>query len=151
MPTLRDAARTVVVDGGRWEPRSPTARRIAGAHVVGVVCRATAPSAEHTRRLVDSLRAAARCPLVLLVVGARPYPGDEIAAVLDVPLAGVMAWDPRGVTTLWAQGLRGRGGRSWLVRSAAPALDGVIAHVPALTPVAGTAALQDETMTGGIR
>lgn len=130
VPALREATATVVVDAGRWEPRSPTARRIAGADVVAVVCAATAPSVEHTRRVVDALRATARCPLVVLVVGARPYPGDEIATVLDVPLAGVVAWDPRGVTGLWAHGLRGRGGRSWLARSAGAALDGVVGQVP---------------------
>src|SRR5918994_4406282 len=109
LPALRGAAATVLVDAGRWEPRAATARRISGADVAGVVCRGTAPSVEHTRRLVDAVRGAARCPLAVVVVGARPYPGDEIAAVLDVPLAGVVAWDPRGVTGGWGRGGGGRG------------------------------------------
>jgi hypothetical protein len=145
LPALREAAVTVV-DAGRWEPRSPTARRIAGADVVGVVCRATAPGVEHTRRLVDAMRGVARCPLALLVVGARPYPGEEIAAVLDVALAGVLAWDPRGVTGMWARGDRGRGRRSWLARSAAGALAGLQAQAP---PRPAGAHLAPERSLGG--
>lgn len=131
MPAFGGSAATVVVDAGRWEPRSSTARRIAGSDVVGVVCRATAPSVEHARRLVDAIRGTARCPVAVVVVGGRPYPGEEVAAALDVPLAGVLAWDPRGVTTMWERGERARRRRSWLVRSASTVLDGLVAQVPA--------------------
>jgi MinD-like ATPase involved in chromosome partitioning or flagellar assembly len=149
LPALRGAAGTVVVDAGRWEPHAPTARRIAGADVVGVVCRATAPSVEHTRRVVDAIRGTARCPLAVLVVGARPYPGDEIATVLDVPLAGVLAWDPRGVTGLWTHGARGRGRRSWLTRSAKVTLAGL----EALAPVRSAQArpVPHKPVGGGVR
>ena len=149
LPALRGAAATVLVDAGRWEPRAPTARRIAGADVVGVVCRATAPSVEHTRRLVDSVRGAARCPLAVVVVGARPYPGDEISAVLDVPLAGVVAWDPRGVTGMWARGERARGRRSWLARSAAVTLAGLETLVR--PGMAQARPVIDTTVGGGVR
>jgi hypothetical protein len=118
--------------------------------VVGIVCRGTAPSVEHTRRLVDAIRGTARCPLSVVVVGARPYPGDEIAAVLDVPLAGMVAWDPRGVTGMWSRGERGRGRRSWLARSAAVALPGL----EELVLPAGLARAQpamDSTVGGGVR
>jgi MinD-like ATPase involved in chromosome partitioning or flagellar assembly len=131
LPALRGAAETVVVDAGRWEPRGSTARRIAGADVVGLVCRATAPSVEHARRAMDAVRGTARCPVAVVVVGARPYPGEEVAAALDLPLAGVLAWDPRGVTSMWARGERGRGRRSWLARSAPAVLDGLVAQAPA--------------------
>jgi MinD-like ATPase involved in chromosome partitioning or flagellar assembly len=129
LPALRGSAATVVVDAGRWEPRGSAARRIAGADVVGLVCRSTAPSVEHARRALDALRGTARCPVAVVVVGGRPYPGEEVAAALDVPLAGVLAWDPRGVTTMWARGDRGRGRRSWLARSATAVLDGLVVHV----------------------
>jgi Flp pilus assembly CpaE family ATPase len=131
LPALRGSATTVVVDAGRWEPRGAAARRIAGADVVGVVCRATAPGVEHARRSMDALRGTARCPVAVVVVGGRPYPGEEVAAALDVPLAGVLAWDRRGVTAMWARGERGRGRRSWLARSATAVLDGLVAQVPA--------------------
>ncbi|MFW6033533.1 MAG: hypothetical protein ACOC9R_00245 [bacterium] len=150
LPALRDAAATVVVDAGRWDPQAPTARRMAGADVVGVVCAATAPSVEHARRVIDTIRGAARCPLAVLVVGTRPYSGDEIAAVVDVPLAGVLAWDPRGVGDLWALGERGRGRRSWLARSAAVALAGLEAQVPVRSaPVARV--VPDGALGGGVR
>jgi hypothetical protein len=149
LSALADTAATVVVDGGRWEPHSPTARRIAGADVVGVVCQATAPSVEHTRRLIDLIRGMARCPLAVLVVGTRPYSGDEIATAVDVPLAGVVAWDPRGVTGLWAHGERGRGRRSWLARSATVALDGMEAQVPVRSAPARP--VLHKTMRGGVR
>jgi hypothetical protein len=132
LAALRGSAPTVVVDAGRWEPRGATARRIAGADAVGLVCRATAPSVEHGRRLVDALRRTARSPLAVVVVGGRPYSGDEVAAALDVPLAGVLAWDPRGVGVMWARGGQGRGRRSWLARSAAAVLEGFEALVPAV-------------------
>jgi MinD-like ATPase involved in chromosome partitioning or flagellar assembly len=131
LPALRRSAAAVVVDAGRWEPRGSAARRIAGADVVGVVCRSTAPSVEHARRSMDALRGTARCPVAVVVVGGRPYPGEEVAAALDVPLAGVLAWDPRGVTTMWERGERVRGRRSWLARSALTVLDGLVAQVPA--------------------
>lgn len=130
MSTLREAAGTVVVDAGRWEPGSVTSRRIVGADVV-VVGRGTAPSVEHTRRVVEALRAAVRCPLAVLVVGTRPYAGEDVAAVLDLPLAGVLTWDPRGAAAQWAPGQRARRARSWLGRSAATALPGLTAQVPA--------------------
>jgi Flp pilus assembly CpaE family ATPase len=131
MSTLREVAGTVVVDGGRWDPGSATSRRVVGADVVAVVCRATAPSVEHARRLVDSLRAAVRCPVAVLVVGTRPYAGEDVAAALDLPLAGVLAWDPRGTAAQWALGRRVGSARSWLGRSAATALTGLTAQVPA--------------------
>jgi hypothetical protein len=82
-------------------------------------------------------------------VGARPYPGDEIAAVLDVPLAGVVAWDPRGVTGMWARGEQGRGRRSWLARSAAVTLAGLETLVP--PGMAQARPVLDTTVGGGVR
>jgi MinD-like ATPase involved in chromosome partitioning or flagellar assembly len=131
MSTLQEASGTVVVDAGRWDPGSATSRRVVGADVVAVVCRATAPSVEHTRRVVDALRSAVRCPVAVLVVGTRPYAGEDVAAALDLPLAGVLAWDPRGAAAQWAPGRPARSARSWLGRSAAAALQGLTAQVPA--------------------
>src|SRR5918994_439660 len=90
-PGVPEASGVIGSLGDRWLPA------LRGAAATGV---------GHPRRLVDAVRGTARCPLAVVVVGARPYPGDEIAAVLDVPLAGVVAWDPRGVTGMWARGER---------------------------------------------
>jgi hypothetical protein len=87
--------------------------------------------------------------VAVVVVGARPYPGDEIAAALDAPLAGVVAWDPRGVTAMWARGERGRGRRSWLARSASAVLVGLEALVP---PARMQERPESDTKTmGGVR
>ena len=74
---------------------------------------------ESARLALDRLRAAVRAPVALVVVGRRPYPTDEIAAHVDVPVAGPLAWDPRAVAALWATGLTRRWRRSSLARSAA--------------------------------
>ena len=119
LPSLRAAAPEVVVDAGRWDATQPSAGRIQGADVVGLVCRPTVTGVESARLALDRLRAAVRAPVALVVVGRRPYPTDEIAAHVDVPVAGPLAWDPRAVAALWATGLTRRWRRSSLARSAA--------------------------------
>ena len=114
LPGLRAAVPDVVVDAGRWEPTQRTASRIVGADLVAVVCRPTVPGVESTRlgleRLVPMRRA------------VRP---DEVAAHLDVPLGGMLAWDPRGAGNLWAAGVTRRWLRTRLARSAATTLAGL--------------------------
>jgi Flp pilus assembly CpaE family ATPase len=119
IPSLRAAAPDVVIDAGRWEPSQRTAHRIAGADLVGVVCRPTVGGIEAARLMLDRLRSAARAPVAVVVVGHKPYSPDEIAAHLDVPLGGTLAWDPRAVAALWLGGAAPRWRRSSLGRSAA--------------------------------
>jgi hypothetical protein len=122
---------TVVVDAGRWDPGQPTAGRIRGHDVVGLVVRATAVSVEHARHAVAMVRSTARSPVAAVVVGQRPYAPDAVAAALDLPLAGAVSWDRRGAASLWAKGAEPAGVRSQLVRSAARTLAGIEAQVPA--------------------
>jgi Flp pilus assembly CpaE family ATPase len=122
---LRTAALDVVVDGGRWEPSQPTARRIHGADLLVVVVRATVASIEASRHIVDRLRETAKRPAAALVVGNKPYRPEEVAAHLDLPLAGMIAWDPRGAATLWASGVSRGWMRTMLARSAAGAWAGL--------------------------
>ena len=49
LASLRAAAPDVVVDAGRWEPSQRTAHRIAGADLVGLVCRPTVGGIEAAR------------------------------------------------------------------------------------------------------
>jgi len=119
LPSLRAAAPDVVVDAGRWEPSQRTAHRVAGADVVGLVCRPTVGGIEAARLALERLRQAARAPVVVVVIGRKPYRPEEIAAHLDVPLGGTLAWDPRGVAALWVGGATGRWRRTSLARSAA--------------------------------
>lgn len=102
----------VVSDAGRWDPAQSTAGRLAGSDVVVVVCRSTAVSVVHARDLVAALRAVAPTVAVVLV-GDAPYGPGEVAEVIDVPVLGPVAWDPRGVSGLWATGAS----RRWLART----------------------------------
>ena len=141
-PALRQHGGTVVVDAGRWDATQITARRAGVGDVVAVVCRPTLAGVQHTRQMVDRLRDVARRPVVAVVVGSRPYAPAEVAAELDVPLAGAIAWDPRGASTLWAKGITRSWGRTWLAASAATTLNGLL-HVVLGPSLAAPAAAAD--------
>ena len=118
VPALAEQEATVVVDAGRWSRAQPTARRIAGCDAIGVVCAPTVEGVEAARWLIDPLHSTAVGPVVLVLVGDRPYSPPEVAAVVGVPVVGVLAWDARGINALLTAGA-GRGwSRSALARSA---------------------------------
>jgi hypothetical protein len=128
-PALAQHGGTVFVDAGRWDAGQPTARRVALGDLVAVVCRPSVASVEHTRHMVDRLREVARRPVVALVVGTKPYAPAEVAAQLELPLGGAIAWDPRGTAALWAKGVTRSWGRTWLASSAAHSLEMLVDHV----------------------
>jgi hypothetical protein len=99
----------VVTDAGRWAPTQVSANRVDGADVVGVVCRSTASSVAHARDLLAELT---RPRPVVVLIGDEPYGPAEVAEVVQVPVLGLVAWDPRGVADLWASGATSR----WLNR-----------------------------------
>ena len=68
---------------------------------------------------IDRVREATKRPAAALVVGTKPYRPEEVASHLDLPLAGALAWDPRGAGTLWAAGVSRGWTRTLLARSAA--------------------------------
>jgi hypothetical protein len=142
VPTLRTCALDVFVDAGRWEPSQRTALRVVGADLLVVVCRPTVAGVEHTRHLLDRLREIARRPAAAVVIGDRPYPPEQVAAFLDVPLAGQIAWDPRGATSLWSHGVTRVWLRTQLARSATTTLAGLAALVPK-TAAPGAPAARD--------
>lgn len=119
LASLHMAAPDVVVDAGRWEASQRTAHRITGADLVGLVCRPSIGGIEAARLVLERLRAVARAPVVVVVVGRKPYRPDEIASHLDLPLGGALAWDPRGAAALWSGGAGRRWSRTSLGRSAA--------------------------------
>lgn len=125
LAALRSTAPEVFVDAGRWQPHTRTSTRIVGADLVAVVCRPTVAGVEHSRHILDQLAEVARRPVTVVCVGDRPYAPAEVAAHLDVPLAGTIAWDPRGVTNLWVEGASKRWLRSLLARTAASTLSGL--------------------------
>ncbi|MEX2278909.1 MAG: chromosome partitioning protein [Acidimicrobiia bacterium] len=126
----------VIVDCGRIAPGSAMLTAMTAADLVLVV----------TRPSIDQLRpAAARSTALttggvrsgLLLVGDHPYGPGEVAATLDVDVAGVIAWDPRTAAVL--TGLHGAVRdlrRTPLVRSAAT-LAAELAPTPDPTPEVG--------------
>jgi Flp pilus assembly CpaE family ATPase len=122
LTSLRSAAPDAVVDAGRWEPSQRTASRIVGADLVALVCRPTVSGIESARLGIDRLRQVARVPVAVVVVGRRPYTPEEIAGHLEVPLGGMIAWDPRGAVRLWTGGASRRWMHTRLARSAAATL-----------------------------
>lgn len=124
-PVLRAHDGWVVADGGRWSRSQVTARRLAGCEVIGLVLSPTFAGVEHARWLVGPLTDTFGVPVVGVSVGDRPYPPADVAAALGVPVAGVTAWDPRGVQTLVTVGASRLWRRSALARSARSLLDGL--------------------------
>lgn len=115
----------VVADGGRWSRSQVTARRMAGCDVIALALSPTFAGVEHARWLVGPLTDTFGVPVVGLSVGDRPYPPADVAAALGTPVAGVAAWDPRGVQTLVTVGASRLWRRSGLARSARSLLDGL--------------------------
>lgn len=113
----------VIADCGRWEKAHPAAGRLAGSDVVAAVCRPDPRGVEHVRHLVNDVRALVwPAPVAVVTIGDRPYGLREVAAALDVPAGGTLAWDPKGAAALWTEGIGQRRFRrwpsSWLARSA---------------------------------
>ena len=122
LPALAAFDMTVVVDGGRWAASQKTSSRLAGCDVVIVLCAPSVAGVEAARWLVDPLRSVSRAAVALAPVGDRPYGPSEIAALVDVPLVGPLAWDSRGVNLLVGRGAIGAWRRTALARSVASVL-----------------------------
>jgi hypothetical protein len=151
LPSLRAASAEVVVDAGRWEPGQRTAGRITGADLVVLVCRPTVAGIGVARAALGRLRAAARAPVAVVVVGRKPYAPDEIAQHLDAPLGGAVAWDPRGAANLWGGGVTGRWLRSSLARSAVATRATLADLVDRSRAVAGERPPAEDTPSGALR
>lgn len=113
----------LIVDGGRWEAAQPAGARLSGADLVAMVCRPDPRGVEHVRHIAIDVRAAVYpAPVVLVTVGDQPYKAGEVAEAIGVPACGSLAWDPRGATALWDEGVGQRRfmrwPSSWLARSA---------------------------------
>lgn len=111
-PVLRAADGWVVVDAGRWGRTQPTAGRLAGCDAVAMVLSPTLAGVAQAQALVAPLQKLVDGPLLGVVVGDRGYSPAEVAGAVGVPVAGVVAWDPR-----WVQGLLTAGASRWWHRS----------------------------------
>lgn len=117
-PALATLDVPVLVDCGRWSVAHRAASQVAAASLVGVVCRPTLDSVEHTRDLVESLRRVNRAVAAVVVGGHRPYGSDEVSSALGVPVAGVLPWEPRAVLALLESGVARPWSRSGLAGAA---------------------------------
>lgn len=108
-----------ILDCGRLVPAAPSLPVATAADALVIVAEPTVGSVEHVRVRLPFLRDVHPVVTVVLV-GNRPYRPSDVEHALDVPVAGALAVDPRGVGALYA----GTGGRrSALVRSARSVLD----------------------------
>lgn len=126
----------VIVDCGRLSlPPAPTPALIEAATAVLLVMRPTAPGVVSLRQRVMSLPSTVRDRSVAVLVGDRPYPPDEVAAVLGIPIAGVLADDPVAAAAFGSVE-PDRMGRSALLRSASVLAESLVASLGAPTVAA---------------
>ena len=124
---LRDALRqwpgTVVVDCGRWAPNPAVHSIIREVDALLVVLRPTLAGIEHVRTRLDEFRSTGPAAVGALLIGDRPYRADEVESALGIPVAGTLAYDPRGARALERRTIGADTMRSTIVRSARSALD----------------------------
>jgi MinD-like ATPase involved in chromosome partitioning or flagellar assembly len=113
----------VVLDCGRWQGDAAAAALVSAADVLLVVLRPSVDGVEHVRARLDEFRAAGAGTLAGIVVGDKPYPPAEIAAVLGFPVVGVLPFDARGARALERRVIGADTVRSTIVRAARSALD----------------------------
>jgi Flp pilus assembly CpaE family ATPase len=110
---------TVLVDVGRL-PAGADASLLAAADLVVLVTGSSLRAVAAARPAATVLRTAEPAGSAsprgwLLVVGERrPYPADEVASSVGLPLLGSMAWDPRAAAVLSDGAPAGR----WFARTA---------------------------------
>ncbi len=135
---LAHAGCDVIADCGRLESwgareRTPIARLIQRAGLVVVVARPTLDEVQHLHAWLPSLHAL-RVQVLLLISQRGPYPPEEIAAALDIPVIGTLPFDSAGAAVLSGGG-RGIPGRSLaLLRAARGVADALAARLPATAP-----------------
>lgn len=122
LPALA-AGRDLVVDVGRWDPKSAAARLVLAADRVLLLVAPTAAALARLRDWWPLLQrvCGARLRLLLADVGScgpPRFPAEEVRRVLGVEVAGVLPYDPRSAATVagWpGTVLPGRGGwwRRW--------------------------------------
>ncbi|MDP8930374.1 MAG: hypothetical protein M3O70_17850 [Actinomycetota bacterium] len=119
--------RDALLDCGRLGPHAPSWALVGQADAAVIVARPRLDELQHVRARLHRLQPAARRP-ALVLIGERPYPPDEVASALDVPVVGVIANDASGAGALAGWGGREtRLRRSLLIRSAREVLASLMA------------------------
>ena len=121
--TLAQESSPVIIDAGRWDPRSPAADLVASASVAALVFRPTVEGVEHARWQLRSLSEHVR-RAIAVCIGERPYPRAEVQAALSVDELNVVDHDARAANALGVGATPDRWlRRSPLLRSAAMLAD----------------------------
>ena len=109
----------VIIDCGRIPPGSSPIDTMGATGIVLILARPTLDQLRPAAHRVGALNARG-ADAQLLLVGDGPYGPAEVTAALQIPVAGVVAWDPRTAAVLTgAHGAVRDLRRSPLVRSAA--------------------------------
>jgi hypothetical protein len=116
----------VLADCGRLDGRSPALEVVEACHCLILVVEPTVEGVAHLASRLPALRLPAGRH-ALVSIGDRPYRAGEVARALDLPLLGVMAWDPKGALAL-AEGRPKRRGR--LLRSAVGLAATLVGQLP---------------------
>lgn len=123
---LAGGAGLVIADCGRWSPGSPTQAILATADLVLLVTRPTVEGVVHLRSRAPAIRREAGDRVAILLVGDRPYPAADVDEAVGLRVAGILAGDPRGATSLYHATRPGLARRFLLVRSARSFLEQAI-------------------------
>jgi hypothetical protein len=119
-----EPARDVLVDCGRLDARATPVELLARCDLIVLVLRPRLPQVHHARSHLQVLRRVVPEGIGgprygLAVVGERPYPPEEVAQALGVPVLAVMPIDARAAAVLSDGAERGRWfDQSGLIRAA---------------------------------
>jgi MinD-like ATPase involved in chromosome partitioning or flagellar assembly len=121
--TLAHETSTVIIDAGRWDPRSPATDLVASASIGALVLRPTIEGVEHARWQLRSLSDHVR-RVIAIGIGERPYPRAEVTSALGIDEMYVIENDPRAANAIGLGAAHDRWlRRSPLMRSAAALAD----------------------------
>jgi hypothetical protein len=115
---LGDVDGDVLADCGRLDPTSPARVTFDGADVEVLLVRPQLPDLHHLAAWLEDTGSARREQVRVVLVGAGPYPVEEIRAAMGVEIAGQLPHDPSGVARLAEPPVARASGRSSLLRSA---------------------------------
>ncbi len=123
--------RDAIVDVGRLRPGSPAMAIAAHADVLLVVVRPTVEEIGAISHRVGALRDAG---VALVLIGDRPYPAGEVAAAVELPVVGTIAFDARGAHALASGAGRRALARTPIVRSVGALAERLMVPVPPARP-----------------
>jgi hypothetical protein len=142
----------VLADCGRLDPASPAQAMFDGADVQVLVVRPQLPDLHHVAAWLEGTASQRSEELRVVLVGAGPYPAEEIRAALGVEVAGQLPHDPGGVARLAEPSNARTLGRSALLRAARSLATTLVARMtppPELPAESPDAVSGDDTLDVG--